>query len=77
MTTITCKIPGQLKARLEAAARQWRVSKSAILRFALEKQLARRSTAPSAFDLVKHLSGSLHGPKNLSTNPRHMKGFGE
>jgi hypothetical protein len=76
ITTITCKIPNGLKARLEAAARQRRVSKSAILRFALERQLARRSTALSAFDLAKHLSGSLHGPKDLSTNPRHMKGLG-
>jgi Ribbon-helix-helix protein, copG family len=77
MTTITCKIPGKLNARLEALARRRRTSKSAILRLALEKQLAQRSAAPSAFDLIKSLCGTLHGPKDLSTNPKHLKGFGE
>jgi Ribbon-helix-helix protein, copG family len=77
MTTITCKISEKLNAHLEALARRRRVSKSAILRQALEKQVSGRSAAPSAYDLVKHLCGALRGPKDLSTNPRHMRGFGE
>jgi len=78
MTTITCKIPERLNAQLEAAARAKRVSKSAIVRRALEEQVRRagRGAVPSAYDLVKHLAGSVHGPRDLSTNPRHMEGFG-
>ena len=79
MTTITCKIPDKLSAHLEAAARQRRVSKSQIVREALEDKTSRspRSITPTAYDLVKHLCGRVRGPKDLSTNPKHMKGFGE
>jgi hypothetical protein len=79
MVTITCKVSEKLNAELEALARRRRVSKSAILREALEskKNMTTRSAAPSAYDLVRHLCGTLRGPKDVSTNPRHMKGFGE
>jgi Ribbon-helix-helix protein, copG family len=79
MTTITCKISAKLNARLEALARRRRVSKSAILREALanKTRVTARSATPSAHDLVKHLCGSLRGPKDLSTNPKRLRGFGE
>jgi ribbon-helix-helix CopG family protein len=79
MTTITCKISEKLNAHLEALARRSRTSKSAILREALENKArgSARSAAPAAYDLVKHLCGSLRGPKDLSTNRKHMTGFGE
>lgn len=79
MTTLTCKIPETLNAELEALARSRRVSKSAILREALEDKTRRTSRAakPSAYEVAKHLCGRLRGPKDLSTNPKHMKGFGE
>lgn len=36
----------------------------------------RRET--SAYDLVKHLAGSLRGgPSDLSTNPEHLKDMGQ
>ena len=79
MTTLTCKISEKLNAELEAMAKARRVSKSAILREALEDKTKRssRSATPMAYDLVKHLCGRVRGPKDLSTNPKHMKGFGE
>ena len=79
MTTITCKIPEKLNAELEAMARRRRLSKSAILREALESKTkaSARSAKLTAYDLVKHLCGRLRGPKDLSTNPKYMKGFGE
>ena len=80
MTTITCKIPEKLAAELESLSRQERRSKSALLREALELRVkARRSRRTvTAYDLVKHLSGSLRGaPFDLATNPEHMRGFGE
>jgi hypothetical protein len=78
MTTITCKVSEKLNAQLEALARRRRLSKSAILREALESKTkaSAKSPSPSAYDLVKHLCGSLRGPKDLSTNPEQMKGFG-
>ena len=80
MTTITCKIPEKLNAELEAIARRRRTSKSVILREALESKTkaSTRSSKPTAHDLVKHLCGTLRGlPKDLSTNPKYMEGFGE
>lgn len=79
MTTITCKIPEKLAAELEGLARDERRSKSALLREALEQRVkaTRRARPVRAYDLVKHLVGSLRGPVDLATNPEHMKGFGE
>jgi Arc/MetJ-type ribon-helix-helix transcriptional regulator len=79
MATVTCKISDELDARLESAARDRRVSKSAVLREALERRLKAnqgRGQSPKAYDLVKRLCGSLRGPRDLSTNPKHMMGLG-
>ncbi|MDQ3115331.1 MAG: ribbon-helix-helix domain-containing protein [Verrucomicrobiota bacterium] len=75
MTTITCKVSEKLNAQLEALARRRRTSKSAILREALEHKTrtSSRAAAQSAYHRVKHLCGTLRGPKDLSTNPRHLK----
>jgi metal-responsive CopG/Arc/MetJ family transcriptional regulator len=79
MTTITCKVPEKLAAQLDALARTERRSKSALVREALENRLKaqRRRGKVTAYDLVKHLCGSLKGgPSDLATNPKHMEGFG-
>jgi Arc/MetJ-type ribon-helix-helix transcriptional regulator len=80
MTTITCKVPEKLAAQLNSVARAERRSKSAVMREALEERLKKKHSrgAVSAYDLVKHLCGSLKGgPADLATNPKYMKGFGE
>jgi len=79
MTTITCKVPEELAARLDALARTERRSKSAVVREALEDRLKaqRRRGQVTAYDLVKHLCGSIKdGPSDLATNPKYMEGFG-
>ncbi len=79
MRTATCKIPERLDAELQAAARQQRISKSAVIRQALEDRIRRNGRKPaavSAFDLARSLCGSLHGPADLASNPKHMEGFG-
>ena len=79
MTTITCKLPEKLAAQLDTLARAERRSKSALVREALEDRLkAKRRRSPvMAYDLVKHLCGSIKGgPSDLATNLEHMKGFG-
>jgi predicted DNA-binding protein len=80
MTTITCKLPDKVAARLEALGRSEGRSKSALVLEAIEERLRhkRRQSRPSAYDLVKHLCGSIKdGPSDLATNPKYMEGFGE
>ena len=79
MTTITCKLPDDLAARLDQVALEQRRSKSAILRDALEHRLkGRGKPVVSAYDLVKSLCGSIHGgPADLAINPAQLQGFGE
>lgn len=78
MATVTCKLPPRLDAELSAAAAEEGVSKSVILRKALEKQIGRRRGKKSrrAFDLVSNLNGVLKGPADILTNPKHMEDFG-
>lgn len=80
MTTITCKVPETLAAKLDALARDERCTKSDLVREAIEARL--QSTqgrgSATALYLVKHLRGSIKGgPSDLATNPKHMDGFGE
>jgi Arc/MetJ-type ribon-helix-helix transcriptional regulator len=79
MKTITCKLPEKLDAELEAIAREQHVSKSDIVRDALEGQIRQKRgrKAPRAFDLVKDLCGSVKGPSDLLTNPKYFENFGE
>ena len=79
MITMTCKLPAKLASELETLARTERRSKSALVREALETWLKaqRRRHPVRAYDIVKHLCGSIKGgPSDLATNPKHMKGFG-
>ena len=79
MTTITCKIPEKLAAQIQSLARAERRSKSALVREVLERRVTEKAhRGPArALDLVRHLCGSVKGPSDLATNPKHMKGFGE
>ena len=79
MPTITCKLSPELDERLTAASRARRTTKSSVVRDILEAQLSRRprKNQRRAYDLVKHLIGRLSGPRDLSSRPRHMDGFGE
>jgi len=79
MTVVTCKLPKNLAAKLERAAKYERRPKQALLREAIEQRLRIKRVVGrvSAYDLVKHLVGTLEGPSDLATNPEHMNGFGE
>jgi predicted transcriptional regulator len=78
MATISCKIPEKLDAELEVIARRRRVSKSTIVREALEQRLkrSRKAGAPTVYDLAKSVCGKLTGPSDLATNPKYMDDFG-
>ena len=80
MKTLTVKVPDELGVRLEKRARRLGLSKSAIVRESIEKELERSvkvEEEPSAYDLMKEGIGCIDsGVSDLASNPRHMEGFG-
>ncbi len=81
MNTLTIKIPEQLENQIAAASAQEHISKSALVRRALESYLAqRKATAPfvSALDRAGDLVGCFEGgPRDLASNPAHLADFGK
>jgi hypothetical protein len=79
MERINVRVDPRLKQQLEAEAREKGVSPSDIVRQVLQEHLQQRAPRESAYDLAKRLGilGSAKGlPADLSTNPKHMEGFG-
>jgi predicted DNA-binding protein len=77
MKALSVKLPDPLETRLAAAAKKRRVSKSSLVRDALEAFLeADGIQAGSALDVVRDLAGSIHGPGDLSYNKAHLRDFG-
>jgi predicted DNA-binding protein len=75
--TISLKIDYSLYHWLETQSKRLGRSKSAITREALERSRQRKD-GPSCHDLMKDVCGSLRsGVKDLATNKKYMKGFGE
>ena len=73
--TLTVRIDDELDEELEHEARRLRVSKGELVRDALRARLA--APKPSAYDLLKPLVGIVKGgPRDVSTNKKHMAGFG-
>jgi len=79
MTTLTIKLPEDLKLRLEAEARLRGKSVSALARESLAKSLKKTGPKkPSLYERTKDLCGSISsGVPDLATNPKYMEGFGE
>jgi hypothetical protein len=80
MNTLTIKIPEQLEAEVVRASAQEHVSKSELVRRALDAYLRqRKSVTPfvSALDQAGDLVGCFSGgPVDLSSNPDHLATFG-
>ena len=75
MRTVSFKLPISLDEALSELARQRNVSRSELLREAIES-LANRKR-PSVTSAVDALGLGIDGPADLSTNPRHLSGFGK
>jgi predicted DNA-binding protein len=76
---ITIRIPPSLGKRLKEQAGIKGRPESEIVREALENYL-RQTAGQSAYELARQagLIGTLKkAPRDLSTNPRHLKGFGQ
>jgi hypothetical protein len=77
MPVITLKVSPEIAARLAQLAIRRRMSKSAVVREALEEKLREPSTEPSLYDLMKSSIGVVDsGVTDLGHNPKHMAGFG-
>lgn len=76
MRSLTVKVSQRLSARVARIAKSRHVSQSEVVRLALEG-LA-ETEGDTVIDRVAHLVGAVKSlPKDLSTNPKHLRGFGE
>lgn len=76
MKTITVKLPEPLAHWLSQRARELGRTQSDLVREALH-HASEGGARGSCFDLFADVCGSAVGPKDLSTNPKHLDGFGE
>jgi hypothetical protein len=78
--TLSIKVPVQTKARLRALAKNRHTTPSVLLREALDAVLADESPKgrASLYEMSRDLFDDMGrgGPGDLSTNPRHLEGFG-
>ncbi len=78
MKTLVVKIPEALDAELTRQARLRRVSKSALVRERLARSDGEQTQKPGMWDLIKDLTfDNTDAPTDLSSNPKHMEGYGE
>ena len=79
MNTISLKVPEPLAIRLKDTARRKGVSKSVLIRAALEAYLQTEGTErpESALSQVADLAGMLSGPEDLSVNKDYLRNFGQ
>ena len=78
MKTLCLKLPEATAARLAVAARKRSQSKSALVRAILEERLAEGEAAEgSCLDVAADLAGCVAGPSDLSTQKKHLQGYGQ
>jgi hypothetical protein len=77
--TLSVRITASEGQALEQRARDEGVSKGTLVRRALRAYGVTPELAPgeSGYDVIKHLVGKAHGgSRDLSTNPKHLSGYG-
>ena len=78
MKQVSLKLPDELHAMLTSLSQQRGAAKSDVVRAALESYFAGANGAGiSCADLAGDLIGSLEGPADLATNPKHLRGYGQ
>jgi predicted DNA-binding protein len=77
--TISLKVPDALHKKLERFAKKGRLTKSDLIRTAIETYLnGEEDKVPVSFlAAAGKLLGCVEGPGDLSTNPKYMEGFGK
>lgn len=80
MKTLSFKVSDALDNRIEVAVKQRGARKSVLVREALERFLSesREAQGGSVLDVAGKLAGCVrNAPRDLSSNPRHLRGFGK
>ena len=76
MKTVTVRLPEPLAAWLSQHARELGRPQSDIVREALQRS-SEGTSGVSCHDLFADVCGVIDGPRDLSTHPKHLAGFGE
>ena len=78
MNAVSVKLPVELDVALEQQARARGLRKSQLMREILESFVNSQSSGRETrlLDRISHLTGSVDGPGDLSTNPDYMDGYG-
>lgn len=79
MSTLTIRLPDAVKEQLSVTARRLGKSPTRFVRETLEARLknGRAAGRGSLFERSRDLCGSATGgPRDLSSNKRHLKGYG-
>ncbi|HLV22965.1 MAG TPA: ribbon-helix-helix domain-containing protein [Polyangiaceae bacterium] len=74
MRTVSFKLPAELDEALDEIARRRGTSRSAVVREALEALAKGKRRSITA--LAGKLVGSVDGPADLASDPRHLSGYG-
>ena len=77
---ISVRVPGGIARRLKERSRVTGARESQVVREALEQYLSEKRTEETTFDLLREagLIGCVsNAPRDLSTNKKYFKGFGE
>jgi Arc/MetJ-type ribon-helix-helix transcriptional regulator len=74
--SLTIKLPRELSARVTRLAKKRHVSRSALVREALELLTAARGGETFIDRVSQYVGAGDDLPADLLTNPRHMKGYG-
>jgi hypothetical protein len=77
MKTIAVRLPEELLAAIQYAAKRRGETNSALMREALQEFLSKTDHSGSCLDLARDLAGCVDGPPDLSTNPAHMDDYGK
>ena len=78
MKTLSLKVPEALFEKLTAAAGKRGASRSAVVREAIQLFVrgGNHGSGASCLDLARDLAGCAKGPRNLSSDKKHMRGYG-
>lgn len=74
MRTVSFKLPAELDEALDEIARRRGTSRSTVVREALEALAKGKRRSITA--LAGKLVGSVDGPADLASDPRHLSGYG-
>jgi len=77
MRTVSFKLPLELDEALDELARTRRTTRSELVREAIEALAKAGGKRPSVTALTADLVGSVGGPGDLSTNKKHLAGYGK